>query len=78
MHACARLYLHVRKPFQRPSADALRPLTFEGIHAHLEPNWDLGLFNVVADKVGSLFLRLRNIMGHLFFPQLYADAASKV
>jgi len=71
-------YLHLKKPFQRRGADALRPFAFEGIRPHLEPNRAsgkafagairLGHFYVVADKVGSLFLRLHKY-GPIFFPQ---------
>ena len=71
-------YLHVKKPFQRRGADALLPFSFEGIRPHLEPNRAsgkafagairLGHFYVLADKVGSLFLRLRKY-GPPFFPQ---------
>ena len=32
MHA----YLHLKKPFQRRGADALRPFAFEGIRPHLQ------------------------------------------
>ena len=95
-------YLHLKKPFQRRGAGALRPFSFEGIRPHLEPNRAsgkafagairLGHFYVVADKVGSLFLRLHNYLrlrsyGSLWFlfcfPAtslcfLYAAAASEV
>ena len=70
-------YLHLKKPFQRRGADALRPFAFEGIRPHLEPNRAsgkafagairLGHFYVVADKVGSLFLGLDKY-GPPFFP----------